>query len=100
MMIETKFEHMLDQLEDELEGAEEYIKCAVSYKEDMPEFYENYLRMASMELEHANHLHNMIEKLLDRHDHHSDLAAVWEWQNERFMRWHNKIRTKMEMARK
>ena len=99
-MIETKFETMLDQLEDELKGAEEYSKCAVLYKESMPEFYEHYLRMASTELEHANHLHNMIEKLLDRYDHLSNLDAIWDWQNERFMRWSNKIRTKMEMARK
>ena len=102
-MMEARFEKMLDQLEEELEGAEEYTKCASATKEDMPTESDMYLRMAGQEMEHANHLHNAIDRLIttpNREEVSREIRAVWNWQNERFMRWADKIRTHMEMVRK
>lgn len=102
-MMEVRFEKMLDQLEDELKGAEEYTKCASATKADMPDISDMYMRMANQEMEHATHLHNAIDKLVNHSNGHEishEIRAVWGWQNERFMRWADKIRTHMEMARK
>ncbi len=99
-MTEAKFEKMLDQLEDELKGAEEYIKCAVANKTAMPEAFENYMRMANAEMEHANQLHSMIERMFERRDIPAQLQPVWEYQNERFMLRSKKIRTEMEVVRR
>lgn len=99
-MVDTKFETMLDQIDDELQGAEEYIKCAAAWKESMPEFMDTYLKMANVELEHATHIHDMIGKLLAKQEHHSHLHMVWDWQKERLSRWTTKIRSKMEAVRK
>jgi len=99
-MMESRFETMLDQLEEELEGAEEYTKCAMATKAEVPDVGDMYMRMANQEMEHANNIHNAIDKLVrdDRVPH--DLRTVWEWQNKKFMRWAEKIRMKMEMARR
>ena len=102
-MMEARFEKMLDQLEDELSGAQEYTKCASATKVDMPELSDMYMRMANQEMEHATHLHNAIDKLVNHftgHEVSHEIHAIWDWQNERFIRWADKIRTHMEMARK
>ena len=99
-MMESRFETMLDQLEEELEGAEEYTKCAMATKAEMPDVGSMYMRMADQEMEHANNLHHAIDKLVRGEHVPHDLQVVWEWQNGKYMRWAEKIRMKMEMVRR
>lgn len=99
-MAEVAFDKMLCQMEDEQEGAMDYIRCAISVKEKMPDVADMYIRMATTELEHANTLHDAIKKFLEKTDASKELWAVWDWQNDRFMEENTNIRLKMEMARK
>lgn len=99
-MMESRFSTMLDQMDEELNDAQKYTKCASATKADMPDVADMYMRMANQEMEHANHLHNAIDKLVRDERVPHDLRAVWDWQNQKYMRWAEKIRMKMEMAKR
>lgn len=52
---------LFDQYNEEVEGVEEYSKCAMEYK-DNPELHKMYLEMAGAELGHATKLKDQILK--------------------------------------
>ncbi len=99
-MMESKFETMLDQIDDEIEGAEKYIKSAIANKDSMPEAFENYMRMASAEMEHAKTLQDTMKRYIEKHDPPKELLAVWNWQTEKAAKKMADIKTKMDVAKR
>lgn len=51
-----------DQIKEELEGAEEYIKQAFIMKAMDPNWAKNFVEMATQELNHAGKLYGMFEQ--------------------------------------
>lgn len=99
MMLEVVFDKMVHQMEDELEGACRYVECTIVVRDDMPDVADMYVRMASVEMEHANTLHGAIKKFLERNDAPKELWAIWHWQNEKFMSKQADVRMRMDHAR-
>ena len=54
------------QIHEETEGAMDYAKCAVHYKEEYPDLARVYAEMAEQELSHANKLHDYVVKFISR----------------------------------
>jgi ferritin len=52
------------QIKEEAEGAMEYAKCAVHYKDEYPDLARAYAEMAEQELGHANKLHDFVVKFI------------------------------------
>ena len=54
------------QIHEEAEGAMDYAKMAVHYKEEYPELSRAYAEMAEQELSHANRLHDFVVKFINK----------------------------------
>jgi ferritin len=52
------------QIHEEAEGAMDYAKMAVHYKDEYPELARQYAEMAEQELGHANKLHDFVVKFI------------------------------------
>lgn len=75
---------MLKEAIEELEGAERYIKCAMKYRAEKPEWAKHYIDMANDEMRHAEYLKTMA----GRSDGHTELERAFldelhEWYAER-----------------
>lgn len=57
-------EHLEDQIEEEIEGAEGYAKCALAKREEYPDLADTYYALAGDELDHVKMLHNHIVKII------------------------------------
>lgn len=80
---------LLDQYYEEVEGVEEYSKCAVAHKDDS-ELYKMYMEMAQAELGHAQKLQAQIFKRtseeLDPEEAKRILGLIWEDQKSDMIR--------------
>jgi len=47
-----------DQIAEEIEDAEKYAKCALTYKNEYPQLSETYYRIANEEITHMTLLHS------------------------------------------
>lgn len=63
MKIIKKLAH---QIHEEAEGAADYAKCAVHYREEYPDLSRLYAEMAEQELTHATKMHEFVVKLIAR----------------------------------
>ena len=67
---------LFEQFEDEVEGVEEYSKCAKEYKEEDPTLSKMYLDMAQAELQHAQLLQAQIGKQASTHEMSPEEAVM------------------------
>lgn len=75
---------LLKEAIEEIEGAEGYIKCAMKYRADKPEWAKHYISMAQDEMRHAEMLYGMA----GRNEGHTELERAFldelhEWYEER-----------------
>lgn len=75
---------LLEQFDEEIEGVEEYSKCAIENKDD-PELFKMYSDMAVAELGHAKTLHQQIAKRtaepIEPEDAVKALEEMWKDKN-------------------
>ena len=60
-------EKLSDKIANEIEGAEEYIKCALNYKEEKPQLAETFYRIANEKMGHMNLLHTQVVSIIDEY---------------------------------
>jgi ferritin len=89
---------LVDQIEDELEGAEEYAKCALTHKEDHPTLAKTFYDISTDEMRHVNLLHDEAVKLIEDHRREKGeppaaMLAVWEYMHKKHIEKANKIKT-------
>jgi rubrerythrin len=87
-----------EMIEDELEGAEEYIECALKHKDDNPTLAKVFYDISMQEMTHVDMLHGEVVKLIQQHqkeqgDPPPAMMAVYEYMHERQIKWANKIKT-------
>ena len=86
-----------EMIEDELEGAEEYIECALKHKDDNPTLAKVFYDISMQEMTHVDLLHGEVVKLIQQHQkEHGDppptMMAVYEYMHDRQIKWTNKIK--------
>lgn len=91
------------QIRDELDVAEEYAMCAVKLKADHPTDSSAYVEMAKDELDHADKLHKMAVRAIDKAIKDGATAspamtAVWDWEHENLLDRVAKVKTMLSMA--
>ena len=79
-----------EMLDEEIEGAEEYIKCALKHKEEHPEMAKMFYDMSFDEAHHATMLHDMIGKIVinyhrEHGEAHPGMSAVHDFLHERYI---------------
>lgn len=54
-----------DQIAEEIEDAEKYAKCALTYKNEYPQLSETYYRIANEEITHMTLLHSQVVTMIE-----------------------------------
>lgn len=101
MKIIEKLSHMI---EDELEGAEEYIECALKYKEEHPSLAKTFYDISTMEMQHVNMLHNEVTRVIDDHrrkhgEPPAPMLAVYNYLHEKHIKKAHEIKMWQEEFR-
>ena len=60
-------EKLSDQIEEELNDAEKYIRCALKHKEDHPSLAQTSARLSSEEMNHVGLLHDQVVILINEY---------------------------------
>ena len=60
-------EILSDKISDEIECAEDYIKCALTYKDDRPQLAETFYRIANEKIGHMGLLHAQVVAIIDEY---------------------------------
>lgn len=75
----------LEQMDDELDGAREYVQCALHLKDEDKELADVYASLARTELDHYQKLYNQMTRVMTNcRSEHGDLSPelqeFYDWQ--------------------
>lgn len=78
--------HIVEDIEEELEGAEHYAKMATKYRDEDKQLADTYARMAQTEMGHVNDLHEHAVRLIEDQKKAgvqvpASMQAVWDWEH-------------------
>ena len=81
---------LVEDIRDEMEGAEHYAKLATQYKDEDRLLAENYAKLAEIELGHVNSLHDQAVRLIKEQkaagvETPVSMQAVWDWEHEKMV---------------
>lgn len=97
-------EKLSEMIEDELEDAEKYIKCAMNYKESHPTLATTFFRISNEEIGHANLLHDQVTAIITEYrKEHGDppekMFAVYEYLHNKQIAKANEIKIMQSVYR-
>lgn len=84
----TQIRELSDKIEEELEDAESYIKCAHRYKHHDEELANAYYDLSMQEMQHSNMLHEQGVRLIkeykaEGHEVPASMQAVYDHLHEK-----------------
>lgn len=93
-----------EMIEEEIDGAEEYAKDALKYKESDPILAKTFYDLAGVELQHVNMLHDQVTRVIEQHRReHGEppvaMQAVYDYLHGRHIEEVNKVRNYLAMFR-
>lgn len=85
-----EIKHIVENIREELEGAEKYAKIAAKMKPENSSDASVYAEMARQELGHIENLHKMAVRAIDRQKAAgvvppASMQAVWDWEHANMM---------------
>lgn len=97
--------HMIEQMHEELEGAKEYIECAMNHKTDHPVIANMYYEMSLTEIAHFESLHKSVVSLIDEVKAKGEeppiaMMAIYEYEHEKAIKEMTKIKIMQEMYKR
>lgn len=95
-------EKMSEMMEEEMDGAEEYIKCAMKWKDEDVLLAKMYADMSADELKHALMLHENGVRLINEYKQSgeevpADMQAVYNYLHAKHMEKFNAVKMMQAM---
>lgn len=95
---------IVEDIREELDGAEHYAKKATQYKGMDDRISSMYSTMAAQELSHVDTLHEQAVRLIqahraEGHEVPAGMQAVWDWEHSILVDKTAKIKVLLSMAR-
>ena len=86
-----------EQIEEELDGAEEYAKDALKYKDEHPTLARMFYEISTEEMRHVDMLHGEVVSLIEKHrrekgDPPEAMMAVYNYLHEKHIDHANKVK--------
>lgn len=96
-----QIKQIVEDIKEEMEGAEHYAKLATQYKDTDRSLSDTYAKLASVELDHVTALHTQAVRMIKDVKEPSPAAmqAVWDWEHEKMVDTVARIRTMLDMYR-
>lgn len=93
-----------DMIADELEGAEEYAKCALKYKDENPTLAKTLYDIATDEMRHVGLLHGEVVAIIEAYrkkegDPPAAMMAVYEYLHEKQIEEANEVKMYLSQYR-
>lgn len=93
---------LVEQIEDEACGAEEYAKLAVQYKDEDKILADNYARMAEVELQHVDLLHAQVVRIIKAWQAKGNetppaMQAIYDWEHQKSIDHIARVKTMLAM---
>lgn len=60
-------QNLSEMIEEEIEDATKYAKCAIAHKEDNPALAEAFIKLANEELGHMQILHSQVVTIIEKY---------------------------------
>lgn len=95
---------LFEKITEEIEGAEEYAKDALRYKDIDMDRANMYYEMSKQELTHVDRLHDMVKKVIRQYKEGGGeipkgMEAIYDWQHDSMISWVAKVRNLQDMFR-
>ena len=94
--------NLVEDIQEELEGAEHYAKLATQYKDEDRVLADNYAKLSEIELGHVNSLHEQAVRIIKAYrsagnEPPESMQAIWDWEHKKQIEWVSKIKTLLAM---
>lgn len=88
---------LCEMVNEELEDAEKYVKCALKHREDKPALAQTFYDLSTDELRHSNLLHGEVVELIEEHRKKNGepplaMLAVYEYLHEKQIEKANQVK--------
>lgn len=88
---------LTERIEEEIDGAEEYVKEAIKLKHEHPSLAKTLYDISNQEMSHIDMLHSEVVKLIEEHrrthgEPPAPMMAVYQYLHERHIDKVNNIR--------
>ena len=91
---------LVTKIDDELEDAEKYIKCAYKVKAEYPQLAEVYYNLSLEEMKHMTLLHDQVVRIINEYKKTNEVPAgmqtLYDYVHEREIKWAAKIKAKQD----
>lgn len=95
--------HLVEDINEELEGAEHYAKLATQHKDDERELADVYAKLAGVELEHVNALHGQAVRIIKAWEAKSGeqppaaMKVVFDWEHGKMVDNAARVKSMLDM---
>ena len=81
-------EKISDMIEEELEGAEQYVECALKHKEDNRSLADVFYTISTEEMRHVNLLHQEVVRIIEDYRRENgeppaDMMAIYRYLHDK-----------------